>query len=70
MISLRKIIDYVERKTNRKSFLLADGDTAPYNGEAECSINTERAEKLGFEFTDLNDRIYALLDKYIEAVKL
>lgn len=65
-ISLREILDYVEQKTGRSAVLAADGDEAPYNGEPAYSINTDRAEKMGFHFSDLKDWIYDLLDRYIE----
>lgn len=68
-ISLREIIDYVERKTGSKAVFLDTGDEAPYNGETEYSINTDKAETLGFQFTNLKDWIYDLVDYYIERVK-
>lgn len=67
-ISLREIIDYVEEKTGHKAVLREDGDSAPYNGEAEYSINTEKAEKLGYSFSVLKDWIFELIDFYIEEV--
>lgn len=65
-ISLREIIDYVERKTGSKAVFHDIGDVAPYNGEPEYSINTDKAEKLGFQFSNLKDWIYDLIDYYIE----
>lgn len=67
-ISLREIIDYVEEKTGHKAVLREDGDPAPYNGEPEYSINTEKAEKLGYSFSVLKDWIFELIDFYIEEV--
>jgi len=64
-ISVREIIDYVEKKTDSKAVFSEDGDAAPYNGEPEYSINTDKAVELGFQFTDLKDWIYELLDYYI-----
>lgn len=64
-ISIREILDYVEEKTGRKAILAEDGDAAPYNGEPEYSINTDRAKKVGFTFSPLKDFIYQLLDYYI-----
>lgn len=69
-ISLREIIDYVERKTGAKAILSDTGDKAPYNGEPEYSINTDKAQKLGFQFSDLKEWIYDLIDYYIELVKM
>ncbi|MCH5348813.1 MAG: NAD-dependent epimerase/dehydratase family protein [Oscillospiraceae bacterium] len=68
-ISLREIIDYVEKKTGTKTIISPDGDNAPYNGEPEYSINTDKAESLGFKFSDLKDWIFDLLDYYITQVK-
>lgn len=67
-ISIREIIEYVEKKTGTKAVIDKTGDIAPYNGEPEYSINTEKAESLGFRFTKLQDWIYELLDYYIELV--
>lgn len=68
-ISLKEMIQYVEQKTGRKAALSASGEDAPYNGEPEYSINTEKAKTLGFQFSTLKDWIYDLLDYYIEEVK-
>lgn len=68
-ISLREIIDYVEKKTGRKAIISEEGEDAPYNGEPEYSINTDKAENLGFRFSELKDWIFKLLDYYIASVK-
>ena len=68
-ISVREIIEYVESKTGAKAVLNEDGDAAPYNGEPEYSINTGKASAVGFEFSNLKDRIFELLDYYIDSVK-
>ncbi len=67
-ISLREIIAYVEEKTGSKAIIDKNGENAPYNGEPEYSINTEKAEALGFAFTPLKDYVYELLDYYIQLV--
>ena len=63
-ISIREIIEYVEAKTGARAIICSDGDEAPYNGEPEYSINTDQAKKLGFEFSNLKDWIFELLDHY------
>lgn len=68
-ISIREIIDYVEKKTCSKAIISDDGEKAPYNGEPEYSINTDKAQSLGFRFSVLNDWIYELLDYYIQLVE-
>ena len=67
-ISLNEIIQYIEKKTGTKAIITDDGDSAPYNGEPEYSINTEKAENLGYHFSDLKDWIFDLLDYYIRKV--
>ena len=67
-ISLREIINYTEKKTGENIILSSDGDNAPYNGEVEYSINTDRAKDIGYEFSALKDWIYNLIDYYIEEV--
>ena len=68
-MSIREILDYVEKKTGCKTILSEQGEEAPYNEEPEYSINTDRAEGLGFRFSMLKDRIYGLLDHYVEMVQ-
>ncbi len=67
-LSLKEIIEYVEKKTGTKAVIDSTGENAPYNGEAEYSINTDRAKSLGWQFSDLQDWIYELIDFYIEQV--
>ena len=67
-ISLREIIDYIESRTGSKAVIFDRGEAAPYNGEPEYSINTDKAEGLGFSFTNVRDWIFELLDYYIGIV--
>ena len=57
---------YVEQKTGTKAVIDKNGDAAPYNGEPEYSINTDKEKELGYRFSELHDWIYELLDYYIE----
>jgi len=68
-ISIREILDYVEQKTGKKAILSDNGDRAPYNSEPEYSINTDKASSLGYQFSNLKDWIYELLDFYIDMNK-
>lgn len=45
---VREIITYVENKTGKKAIISEDGEPAPYNSEQEYSINTAKAELLGY----------------------
>ncbi len=69
-ISIREIIEYVEKMTGTKAVLEKTGENAPYNGEPEYSINTEKAESIGFRFSVLQDWIYGLVDYYIRLVNV
>lgn len=67
-ISIKEIIEYVEKKTDSKAVFSENGDVAPYNGEPEYSINTDKAVELGFQFTELKDWIYELVNYYIDSI--
>ena len=58
--------EYLKKETGMDAVLSDDGDPAPYNGTPEYSIDTQKAESLGFKFTDINDWIFDLLDYYID----
>lgn len=47
-ISLKEILDYVEKRIGKEAKIDPAGETAPYNGMRDYSINTARAQKLGF----------------------
>ena len=65
-VSIKEILDYVEQKTGKKPILDAEGDPAPYNGEVAYSINADKAEKIGFVFSNIKNWIFELIDYYIE----
>ena len=65
-VSIREILDYVEEKTGKAAVLSASGEAAPYNGTVDYSINTEKAQKLGYHFSNVRDWIFELLDEYIK----
>lgn len=68
-ISLKEIIEYVEKKTGTKAIINSQGEDAPYNGEPEYSICTDKAKSLGYKFSELKKWIYELLDYYIQVVE-
>ena len=68
-ISIKEIIEYVEEKTVARAIIDNSGEDAPYNGEPEYSICTDKAKELGYQFTELKDWIYELLDYYIQVVE-
>jgi len=64
-VSLEEIIRRMEFSSGRKAVISSDGDPAPYNGETEYSINTDKAEALGFKFSHVRDWIFDLADHYV-----
>lgn len=68
-ISLKEIIDYLEKKLNKKAIISKDGEIGAYNGTDSYSANTDKAMSIGFKFENLHNLIYDLLDYYIYKVK-
>ena len=67
-ISIKEILEYIKLKTGKEAIITPTGTIAPYNNEVEYSINTDKAQILGFEFTNIKDWIFDLIDYYIERV--
>ncbi len=62
-MKISKIVSYMEEKLGKKAVLDASGEAAPYNGlPADRSINTQKAQGLGFKFYDLESWLYKLID--------
>lgn len=64
-ISIKEISDYIEYKTGKKAILSSEGEIGPYNGHNEHSVNTNKANQIGFQFSPLKTWIYDLIDNYI-----
>ena len=55
--------DRTAEENIKKAVLEASGEAAPYNGlPANRSINTQKAQGLGFKFYDLESWLYKLID--------
>lgn len=61
-VSLLEIIRHVEKQTGRKAVLRQGADAAPYNQTMRYSMNTELAERLGYRFPALEDKLWKLVD--------
>lgn len=69
-ISMREILEYVERRTNKRAVLADVAEPAPYNGfYADCTLDTGKAQKFGIKFRHCSEWIYELLDYYIDMMK-
>lgn len=64
-VSLREILNHVEEKTGKTAVLSQDGEAAPYNGTAAYSINVDKAKRLGYEFSNVGDWMFELIDELI-----
>jgi len=68
-ISVEEIIDYIEEMSGEKAIVSESGEGAPYNWVTNYIVSNERASKLGFQFENLKDYIYELIDGYVEELK-
>lgn len=66
VVSLEQIIRYVEEKTGKNAVYSKDADAGSYNGMMRYSINTDLAERIGYRFPPLTDKLWKLLDYLIE----
>ncbi|MCI8538536.1 MAG: NAD-dependent epimerase/dehydratase family protein [Oscillospiraceae bacterium] len=65
-VSMRAILNAASEKTGRTPVLSPEGDPAPYNGAEAYSLNTSRANDLGFVFSSLHAWLPALLDQELK----
>ena len=69
-ISMAEVAAYVWQKLGRgetgwERLIDKAGEPAPYNGTEGYTLDTRRAQGLGFAFTPLREWIYGLLDTYL-----
>ncbi|QVK21572.1 NAD-dependent epimerase/dehydratase family protein [Mycoplasmatota bacterium] len=67
-ISIKEIINYIERKTGKIAEYAKNGDAGPYNGKYVSSLNLSECNKLNIDFSDVREWIFNLLDEIIEEV--
>ena len=65
-ISLREVINYVEKKTGKEAVFSRAGMDGPFNGQKSFSLDVALAESLGYRFTSLDEWVCGLLDRFIE----
>ena len=57
----------IENLTGRKAVILENGDAAPYNGYMDdMTLNTNLADKTGFDFSNINSWIEDLIAYLVE----
>lgn len=66
VISQKEIVEYIESKSGKKALLSENGDPASYNGiKAETSYDCTKAERLGYEFSNIFSWIFELINFYL-----
>lgn len=68
-ISLNEIINYTEKRSGKTSLIQKQGDSAPLNGVSSFSLDLSKASDCGFNFMNINEWIYPLIDSWIEALR-
>jgi hypothetical protein len=64
-ISIREIIQYIEKKTGVQMMFSSNGEIAPYNDTLSHSLNLKKSRSLGYHFPDISTWMYSLLDGLI-----
>lgn len=65
-VTLRELLQSVERQTGKPPLFAPDGDPAPYNGVTDFSLDTAKAQAAGFAFSKLRDWIFPLVETYLQ----
>ncbi|PLS16147.1 hypothetical protein CVD28_19100 [Bacillus sp. M6-12] len=66
-ISLSELIQTIEQQLGKKAVItsvLTKNNASPYGLPGSWAINTERAEKLGYSFSDLTQSLTGLIEYY------
>ena len=70
-ISVREIIEYIEKRTGREALFSDSGAAAPYNGySAFATLDISKAESSGFVFSNVKRKIFETIDGYLENINL
>ncbi len=72
-VSIRQILEYIERKLNKKAKLGANKkeDEVFHNfNKTNYTLNLDKVKQLGYNLSNLDDWFWLLMDEYIERVKL
>lgn len=65
-VKIADLISYIEKAAGKKAVLDKDGEPAPFNGlPCDRSINTQKAQSLGFKFMDLDSWLFKLVDRLL-----
>jgi len=65
IITLEEIISYTQKLTSKKAVIQESGTPAPLNSTPDCGQDNTKATKTGFNFRDINDWVYPLIDHWV-----
>ena len=65
MVTIQMILDYIEEKTGKKAIIdTVNGVPSPFN-ERTFSLNMDKAKRLGYCTSNIDDWFWKLMDEYI-----
>lgn len=65
-VSIAEIIEYVEKSTGKKALVIGNGEAAPLNYAPDFSLDTSKAQNLGYHFKNVSEWVYPTIDYFIE----
>lgn len=65
-ITIKEIIEYIEKSTGKKMIISSDGINEKYNGIFDSNLDISRVESLGFKFNNIKEYIFNLLEYYTD----
>ena len=65
-ITIKEIIEYIEKSTGKKIIISSDWINGKYNGIFDSNLDISRVESLGFKFNNIKEYIFNLLEYYTD----
>lgn len=65
-ITIKEIIEYIEKSTGKKMIISSDGINGKYNGIFDSNLDISRVESLGYKFNNIKEYIFNLLEYYTD----
>ena len=65
IFAFSEIINIIEEMTGEKAIFNSNGENMPYNECGNCTVNTNKAENLGYKFRPITESFYSIIDKLI-----
>lgn len=65
-ITIKEIIEYIEKSTGKKMIISSDGINGKYNRIFDSNLDISRVESLGYKFNNIKEYIFNLLEYYTD----